>query len=75
MQQASKYRISVAVPSGCEKNVSKCTYFIGINTNSENSSYIDFTLEGSAKGWVAVGFSDTASMVSNGGGGGALVNL
>ena len=65
MQQTSKYRISVGIPTGCETDISMCTYFLGINTNSEDQSYIDFTLEGSATGWVAVGFSDTPSMVCN----------
>lgn len=64
VQETSSYRISVSIPKGCEKkSISKCDYFLGINMNSEDSSYVDFTLEGKAKGWVAVGFSDTPSMV------------
>ena len=51
------------IPEGCEQSAIKCNFFLGINTNSENSSYLDFTLEGNAKGWVAVGFSKTPSMV------------
>ena len=64
LQETSNYRISVGIPKGCEKkSISKCDYFLGINTNSENSFFVDFTLEANAKGWVAVGFSDTPSMV------------
>lgn len=64
MQETSSYRISVSSPKDCEKkSISKCDYFFGINTNSGDSSYVDFTLEGEAKGWVAIGFSDTPSMV------------
>ena len=37
--------------------------FVGINTNSGNSGYLDIFLEGEAAGWVAVGFSETQNMV------------
>ena len=41
----------------------ECDVFIGIDTNSGNSGYLDIYLEGQADGWVAVGFSATLSMV------------
>jgi hypothetical protein len=57
--------MSIGSPKGCNHSNSTtgCDFFLGINTNSENSSYLDFTLEGKAKGWVAVGFSKTPNMV------------
>ena len=49
-------------PEGCE--VSACTTFIGIDTNQGNSDYLDIYMEGSTQGWIAVGFSESANMVS-----------
>ena len=60
-----EYRLSLSNPKDCDRSAGKCDFFLGINTNSENSDYLDFTLEGSAKGWVAVGFSKTSNMVTN----------
>ena len=63
-QESSTYRISIGIPKDCEKKaISKCDYFLGINTNGEDSDYLIFTLEGNAKGWIAVGFSETPTMV------------
>ena len=42
---------------------SECDVFVGIDTNSGNSDFLDIYLEGKADGWVAVGFSATSSMV------------
>ena len=58
-----KYRLSLSYPKDCDRSTGGCDFFLGINTNSLNSNYLDFTLEGKAKGWVAVGFSKTPSMV------------
>ena len=60
-----EYRLSLSYPKDCDRSAGGCDFFLGINTNSENSDYLDFTLEGSAKGWVSVGFSKTSSMVTN----------
>ena len=38
-------------------------YFFGARVNPNNSNYLDMRLEGDASGWVAIGFSETASMV------------
>ena len=65
VQNSSTYRISIRSPSGCNQSSNGCNYFLGINTNNKNSNYLDFTLEGKAKGWVAVGFSKTPNMVWN----------
>ena len=48
-------------PPGCAP--SECDVFVGIDTNSGNSDFLDIYLEGQADGWVAVGFSATSSMV------------
>lgn len=31
--------------------------------NEDNSDFLDIYMEGATAGWIAVGFSDTASMV------------
>ena len=62
-QAKSVYQISIGSPKGCSQSAAGCDFFLGINTNSENSNYLDFMLEGKAKGWVAVGFSKTPNMV------------
>ena len=36
--------------------------FIGIDTNTGNSSYLDIYIEGESQGWVAVGFTETPNM-------------
>lgn len=36
-----------------------------MHTNINNNNYLDFTLEGKANGWIAVGFSKAPSMVYN----------
>ena len=59
---AADYRLQRREPDGC--NPDDCDYFLGVDTNSGNSSYLDFYLVGRATGWVAVGFSPTANMVS-----------
>ena len=60
-RNGSDYRLRYRQPSGCDPDT--CDYFVGIDTNAENESFLDFYLVGQAKGWVAVGFSETANMV------------
>ena len=55
------YRLSHGIPHGCVQ--STCDFFVGINDNSIDKNTLDFTLEGKAKGWIAVGFSKTPNMV------------
>ena len=55
------YRLTFRSPPDCAP--SECNVFVGIDTNTGNSSYLDIYLEGQADGWVAVGFSATSSMV------------
>jgi hypothetical protein len=54
------YRLRYREPSGCEPD--SCNYFVGIDTNEGDSSFLDIYLVGKAKGWVAVGFSETSDM-------------
>jgi len=56
------YRLTSRIPAGCTPTVD-CSYFVGIQTNT-NSSFLDIYLEGDSQGWVAVGFSSSANMVS-----------
>ena len=58
-----KYRISLSLPEGCVASKTNCRVFVGINTNSKNNDYLDFTLSGKTNSWVAVGFSNTPNMV------------
>lgn len=57
------YRLTHQIPKGCVPPL--CDFFMGISTNDNNRSFIDFTLEGRANGWVAVGFSNTSNMVAS----------
>jgi hypothetical protein len=57
------YRLTFRNPPECEP--SNCDVFVGVDTNTGDSSYLDIYLEGQADGWVAVGFSSSRSMVNN----------
>ena len=50
-------------PPGCDANID-CMYFVGLRANRANDTYLDVYLSGVADGWVAIGFSETANMVS-----------
>ena len=60
-QSNTKFQFSRGIPEGCVQ--SECDYFVGINPNMMNENLLEFTLEGNARGWLAVGFSKTPSMV------------
>ncbi len=49
------------LPEGCSG--SACNYYVGLNVNQDNSSYLDVYLDGVANGWVAIGFSQDQQMV------------
>ena len=57
------YGLFHRIPDGCNANTN-CTYFVGLRVNEANDSYLDVYLSGVATGWVAIGFSKTANMVS-----------
>ena len=61
MRDPEEYRLTFRTPAGC--NASNCTSFIGIDTNIGNPGVLDIYMEGEAQGWVAVGFTETRSMV------------
>lgn len=61
-RKADDYRLRYRDPRGCSPN--SCRYFMGIDTNAENKSYLDFYLVGQTRGWVALGFGKTDGMVS-----------
>lgn len=55
------YRLTFSSPRGCFPP--NCTVFVGIDTNMGNPDFLDFYLTGTADAWVAVGFSESRSMV------------
>ena len=55
------YRLVFSDPPNCAP--STCNIFVGIDTNAGNGLFLDIYMEGNTQGWVAVGFSDSASMV------------
>ena len=58
------YRLQVLSPDGCSR--SSCDLFIGIDTNTRDSGFLDIYMEGTAAGWISVGFSATPNMVGTG---------
>ena len=56
------YRLQILSPTGCSR--ASCDLFIGIDTNTGDNGFLDIYMEGTAEGWVAVGFSETPNMVS-----------
>ncbi len=62
MRAPEDYRLQILSPTGCSR--ADCDLFIGIDTNAGDNEFLDIYMEGTAEGWVAVGFSETANMVS-----------
>lgn len=58
IRNASDYRLRYREPKNCVPD--NCTYFVGIDTNEGNSSFLDFYFVGRVTGWVALGISKTA---------------
>ncbi len=56
------YRFVRSHPEGCSR--ADCNVFIGIDTNAGDDRFLDIYMEGTAEGWVAVGFSDSPNMVN-----------
>ena len=61
VRSPDEYRFVRSHPEGCSR--ADCNVFIGIDTNTGDDGFLDIYMEGTAEGWVAVGFSETASMV------------
>ena len=62
MRGREEYRLIFRNPAHCV-NMYDCEIYIGIDTNSGDSDNLDIYMEGRTSGWVAVGFSDSMSMV------------
>ena len=58
----SDYGLFRRIPDGCDPSTN-CTYFVGMEVNSDDRSYLDFIMTGEAEGWLAIGFSTSRSMV------------
>ena len=63
MRAPEDYRLTFGTPANCQPD--QCTVFVGIDTNVDNPMFLDITMQGTAQGWVAVGFSSTPSMVNS----------
>lgn len=59
----NQHEFKKTFPSHCNRTT--CDYYISIQTNAENPHFLDFVLEASAQGWVAIGFSSTPGMVGS----------
>ena len=56
------YRLIFRRPPGCAPSV--CSFFAGVQTNENSSTFLDFYLEADANGWAAIGVSASANMVN-----------
>ena len=63
MRELEDYRLTLRFPDNCDP--SSCDLFVGVDTNLGDTTYLDVYMEGTAQGWLAVGFSETADMVSS----------
>lgn len=56
------YRLTHRVPSWCDQAF--CDYFMGIRSDSADKNRLEFTLEGKAEGWLAIGFTKSPNLVN-----------
>ena len=61
LQSNQTFTFTQGLPKGCHRH--DCEFFVGIRLNNGDRNLLDFVLEGQTSGWVALGFSKTASMV------------
>ena len=61
MRDPEDYRLTFRQPPNCQ--LADCNVFVGIDTNVDNPTFLDITMQGVADGWLAVGFSLTQNMV------------
>ena len=59
----AQWRFTTSFPPGCSGTA--CSYFLGVRTN-EDPLFLDFMMEGNARGWIAVGYTPNPGMVSHG---------
>eukprot|EP00731_Ephydatia_muelleri_P023075 Em0015g658a len=57
------YSFVATIPSNCTQT--SCNYYLAVRSNRNNPLYLDFLLEGNAKGYVAIGFSPDGMMASS----------
>ena len=57
----TEYDTILRQPPGC--GVGDCDIFIGMETNEGSDAYLDVYMQGTAAGWLAVGFTVTPNMV------------
>ena len=58
----SSFPIIFRTPTDCVRDVN-CTFYWAMGPNTANSDYLDVYMEGTAAGWMAVGFSENQIMV------------
>ena len=59
--QNKDYNLEFGLPAGCTKD--NCAYYVTMGPNAEDGKFLDVYLQGTAEGWVAVGFSHNVMMV------------
>ena len=57
----AQWRFTTSFPPGCSGTA--CSYFLAVRTN-EDPLFLDFMMEGNARGWIAVGYTPNPDMVS-----------
>ncbi|KAL5488524.1 hypothetical protein EMCRGX_G017474 [Ephydatia muelleri] len=55
----AQWRFTTSFPPGCSGTA--CSYFLGVRTN-EDPLFLDFMMEGNARGWIAVGYTPNQAM-------------
>ncbi|KAL5488528.1 hypothetical protein EMCRGX_G017478 [Ephydatia muelleri] len=55
----AQWRFTTSFPPGC--NGTACSYFLAVRTN-EDPLFLDFMMEGNARGWIAVGYTPNPGM-------------
>ena len=59
--ESSSFPIIFRTPPNCEREL--CTFYWAMGANTANPQYLDVYMEGTAAGWLAVGFSKDQNMV------------
>ena len=57
----SEFPLTFGQPAGCDRE--SCEVYAAMGPNAANPNFLDIYLEGTANGWVAVGFSKDTHMV------------
>ena len=59
----SDFPLTFRQPPGCDRQ--SCDIYAAMGPNAANDDFLDIYLEGTADGWVAVGFSQDMLMVGS----------